>query len=583
MKIIRLASLLIAGIAIGYGIAAWQRHGTGSTPPPAVRQPSDAAGASRSGTTAAPPGTPAQAAVVYVDLYDAEGRQIKRTTGLLLGPAHTLIVPVSALRHARSGLVTVGSGRQYPLKRVLGADWSEDLAAVDTALSSGPAYSTAPGDGSLYLGRPLLIVTPAARVKGWVDSAALQGDDGVTYYKVRARAALQTDNAALVDPRTDQLVGMTMRATAKPLVYEAVDASVISALTDALPAGTPRSLPSFDRYYAEHTAQGRLDNLQSLARAHRWNALLRAGQDMLDSEGGNEDRVRALMEKAFQALVASALNQGRTQRAVDLLDRATRLLGESASRLRLRAAVAQARGDVERARRLLHTAMNMDPAQADGISTQIRNLITAAVVDNNALTSGQKVHLLESEMTDNPDDPLYHQLLGQLYYKRAQYRQAVEQLSQAVTLDNGLEARLGPMIDSARQKLATPGLTDVPLFGGDNNYFVNVHVNDDATPLRFMLDTGASYTALSSSAARQLGVDVPSNGPMTPLQTANGIIEAPVITLRTLAVNGAAVDNIDVTVVQSLGQYDGLLGLSFLKHFNFNIDQSRRMLTLKRR
>lgn len=583
MKTIRRASILIIGILIGYGTAFWQSHDTGPTLPFGEQSPPGPAGAHRSGTGLNAAGAPARDAVVYVDFYNAQGRELKRAAGLLLGPAHTLITPISALKHAHRGSLTDSQGRQYPLKQVLGADLGQDLAAVATGVSAGPDFSPSAGDGALYLGRELAAVTPDGRVKGWVDSAALQRDDGRTYYKVRTSEALSTDNAALVDPQTGGLIGMTMTATATPLVYEAVDATAISALVDALPDDTPRSLAAFGRYYAEHTTQGRVDHLQSLARARQWNALIKEGQDLLNSRTANESQVRPLLEKAYQATVMSALDRGEMQRAADLLDQATGLLGDSASRLRLRAALAQGQGHVEQARRLLHAAMNMNPALADAISTQIRNLVQAAVVNNDQLTGQQKIRLLESEMTDNPDDALYHQLLGQLYYRRADYQQAVDQLTRAVTLDSQLQAGLGPLIDSARQKLATPGLTDAPLFGTDHNYIVDVRINGHDRPLRFMLDTGSSYTALSAATAQGLGISIPSNGPMTPLQTANGIIEAPVITLHSLNVNGAAVNNIDVTVVKSLGQYDGLLGLSFLKHFDFNINQSARMLTLKRR
>lgn len=582
MKIIRPASILIIGVLIGYGIAIWPPRDTTPTPPPAGQRPPEAAAGRAHQTAPAAPHGPARDAVVYVDLYDANGRQIKHTAGVLLQPNRTLIIPVSALNHARRGSITDGRGKRHPLQQVLGADLNEGLAAVATGLSAGPALPPAASDGGLYLGRELNTVTPDGTVKGWVDSAALQRDDGMIYYKVRTGEVLPAETAALTDSRTGGLIGMILKATAKPLVYEAVDTTVITGLLDALPEDTSRTLAAFGRYYSRHTAQGRLEDLESLAQAHKWNALIRSGQDLLNSSTDNQARVRALLETAYRATVASALNRGDMHRAENLLDQATDLLGDSASRLRLRAAVAQARGHVERARSLLHTAMNMNPALAGAISMQIKNLVKA-VINNGQLTSRQKIDLLESEMSDNPDDPVYHQLLGRLYYRSADYQRAVDQLTQAVTLDGRLESRLRPLIDNAREKLASPGLTDAPLFGTDHSYMVNVRVNNHNRPLSFLLDTGSSYTAISAATARRLGIDVPADGPMTPLQTANGIIEAPVITLHSLNVNGAVVNNIDVTVVKSLGQYDGLLGLSFLGHFNFDINQSAQMLTLRRR
>lgn len=582
MKAVRVVSILVIGIAIGYAVAVRQFGDNGPRALGAAHSPANTrVAAERPSSRRAP--AAGRDTVVHVDLYNADGRPIQRATGVLLGPDYTLIIPVSALKHAHRGSWIDGRGDSHPLQRVLGADFGEGIAAVGTGLSHGGALKLAPSDGTLYLGRTLTAVTPNGRSKGWVDSAALHHDDGMTYYQVRTDSALPTDTAALIDPGSDRLIGITLRATATPRVYEAVDASVITALLDNLSGETPRTLAAFGRFYARHTSQGRVDHLESLARAHDWKEVIKSGQHLLDSPADNQGRVRALLEKAYQATVTAALDRGDMKQAQNLLDQATRLLGDSASRLRLRAAVAQANGHVERARRLLHNAMDMNPALAGSISTQIRNLIKTAVVNNDQLTAREKIRLLQSEITENPDDAVYHQLLGQLYYRHADYRQAVDQLSRAVTLDSRLDNRLGPLIDNARQRLGTPGLTDVPLFGTDNHYIVNVRVNNGSRPLNFMLDTGSSYTAISAATARRLGVEVPDNGPMTPLQTANGIIEAPVITLSSLNVNGAVVNDIDVTVVKSLGQYDGLLGLSFLSHFDFNVNQSTHMLTLHRR
>jgi hypothetical protein len=50
-----------------------------------------------------------------------------------------------------------------------------------------------------------------------------------------------------------------------------------------------------------------------------------------------------------------------------------------------------------------------------------------------------------------------------------------------------------------------------------------------------------------------------------------------------MGVNGAVVNDIRVTVLDDLGNYDGLLGGSFLRHFDFDISQSEQRLELKRR
>ena len=55
------------------------------------------------------------------------------------------------------------------------------------------------------------------------------------------------------------------------------------------------------------------------------------------------------------------------------------------------------------------------------------------------------------------------------------------------------------------------------------------------------------------------------------------------VTISGLDVSGARVNDLDVVVLDSLASFDGLLGLSFLDHFNIDLDRNRNELTLRRR
>ena len=67
------------------------------------------------------------------------------------------------------------------------------------------------------------------------------------------------------------------------------------------------------------------------------------------------------------------------------------------------------------------------------------------------------------------------------------------------------------------------------------------------------------------------------------LSTAGGYINAPLVTLGSIDVNGAVVQHIPVVVLDSTVPYDGLLGMSFLDHFDVSIDRRAGQMRLMRR
>lgn len=105
-------------------------------------------------------------------------------------------------------------------------------------------------------------------------------------------------------------------------------------------------------------------------------------------------------------------------------------------------------------------------------------------------------------------------------------------------------------------------------------------------PGRLLLDTGASLTVISRRLAREVDLSLDPGAARVTLQTANGPIQALLATLDAVRVGAAEVNHVLVAVhdVPGLGsEIDGLLGMTFLRHFRLTIDPERRELTLGRR
>jgi len=122
----------------------------------------------------------------------------------------------------------------------------------------------------------------------------------------------------------------------------------------------------------------------------------------------------------------------------------------------------------------------------------------------------------------------------------------------------------------------------IPLMAGsENHFFVEVVINGRGKA-RLLLDTGASMITLSQNAASRLGLNY-MDAPKITFSTAGGMVEMPLIALDSVAVEGASASLVETAInPMDMGQdIDGLLGMSFLSNFKFEIDQIHARLVLR--
>ncbi|HSF59115.1 MAG TPA: TIGR02281 family clan AA aspartic protease [Candidatus Binatia bacterium] len=102
---------------------------------------------------------------------------------------------------------------------------------------------------------------------------------------------------------------------------------------------------------------------------------------------------------------------------------------------------------------------------------------------------------------------------------------------------------------------------------------------------KFVVDTGASYTMISSAVAKELDIDTEQNRRTAPFQTANGIIQAPLVSLDSITVGGMEIRDLTAAVHDILAdsRVAGLLGLNFLSKFRMDIDTQKGVLHLEKK
>ncbi len=103
-------------------------------------------------------------------------------------------------------------------------------------------------------------------------------------------------------------------------------------------------------------------------------------------------------------------------------------------------------------------------------------------------------------------------------------------------------------------------------------------------PVTLLIDTGATLTIIHPNVLQLVGVNIQQPKSTVQLKTANGILKVPVFQLRSLALGDQLVSDIEVGGIAMSGMsgVNGLLGMNFLNHFKFTLDQQQQLLLLAR-
>jgi len=101
---------------------------------------------------------------------------------------------------------------------------------------------------------------------------------------------------------------------------------------------------------------------------------------------------------------------------------------------------------------------------------------------------------------------------------------------------------------------------------------------NDRVRVPFLIDTGASGVSIPSTYAEQLGVRIRPDTPYVEVTTANGVVARAVISLRSVEVEGARVENLSATVNPAMEI--GLLGGDFFNNYIYSVDAAKSVMTL---
>ncbi len=587
---------VLVGLSLGLGLRGTEdsipekTHSARGQPQAALAKQTTDAGAEqvllqsqRKGSVASAPASNPLDASVTLQIRYAEGGRTVRWSTAPIGSTRLLILPGNALKGAEEITLTDRRGRKHSPGRIVGVDTSTSLIALDSGMPDGAFLELSDENHPLYLGRDLWLYDDRGQSAAWVDGPAevRAGSPNWTTPIASDRGRLGA-GGVLVDPNSSRVVGIVVGEMPGSAQGAAMDVDDLRLLMRAVPETVPMSLAAFSQSYFEESPGGLWQRVQALARGGRYHDGITLAQSLLERDGRYSEPVFELFERSVLARIERLLAEGSYDQALDLLNPVAAFVGERAGVSVLYALVFSGMNDFDDASAWLQTAAAL-PAPSKEVTQRLRSLILAQAKKLEQERAWERtIEWLEVGTALEPQYPVFHQWLGRLYLRQDRLKAGIASLTRAMALDSSLVPRLSKRVDEARQLLANPERIRVHFDTNRRAIEVPVTLNGGSAAFRFLLDTGASHTVISRETARTLSID--TNGARQVIvNTANGSMEVPVVTLPSVGLAGAEVPNVTALVVDGLESADGLLGLSYLRYFEVEIHQTEGYLTLRRR
>jgi aspartyl protease family protein len=198
--------------------------------------------------------------------------------------------------------------------------------------------------------------------------------------------------------------------------------------------------------------------------------------------------------------------------------------------------------------------------------------------------------LFDQAIVQAPKEPLLHYHRAVALTRLGRWRDASEAYETVLRLNppqalrtaarDGLRA-LDPLTRARSQPAHTAGVR-IPLRRTSGVWLTEVVLNETKAG-RFLVDTGATYCAISPELATELGVDPGSRAPLVELQAASGQITGRLTTIPLVRVGEVEAKDVRAVIHEIGPGMDGILGNSFLGRFIVTLDPKNGHLYLRGR
>ncbi len=204
---------------------------------------------------------------------------------------------------------------------------------------------------------------------------------------------------------------------------------------------------------------------------------------------------------------------------------------------------------------------------------------------------------LRKAVNMDPDEPDYVFNLGQAAARSERYKEAADSYERFLVIapktDHDRRARILGLIDFLRYlgrqgSLYVPGgeyRSTVAFEATDNRPILQVRINGQKEPLRFVLDTGSGMSVISEQTAKRLGIRAVAKGGLARAVGGGGKFEIIYGFLDSVEIGNAKISNVPVYIRKFFDTHvpvDGYLGLSVVSKFLTSVDYGTRFMSMVR-
>ncbi len=161
------------------------------------------------------------------------------------------------------------------------------------------------------------------------------------------------------------------------------------------------------------------------------------------------------------------------------------------------------------------------------------------------------------------------------YRPDAETLKAPKEISSPEIREKGKEPQPLPSAPAATESKGF----EVNLFRRYELWLAEVVLNE-RVKRHLVVDSGSSFMLISQQTAKELGVTVDESTPFIAGNTVSGMILTPLVTLKSVRVGNATVENVEAVIYSMPSGQDGLLGNSFLNKFRVALDAIHSKMVL---
>lgn len=191
--------------------------------------------------------------------------------------------------------------------------------------------------------------------------------------------------------------------------------------------------------------------------------------------------------------------------------------------------------------------------------------------------SQQKIDFLLFLSDKEPENEKYQYLLAKLYLDLKYYEKS-KYIFESIGTDYLYRNKIVEFLALINKKITLQEKFNKKIFlqKKGTHFFVHAMINN-TTKVKLLIDTGASLTLIDTKILASLDINDFEN---INLNTANGTVLAKLTKVDNFAIDNFDFDNFEISISSLNSDFDGLLGMNYLKNFDFYIDQDDAILYL---